>query len=312
MTRETRNPSAARIATTLGAVVAAVMLAIWGASAIAGAMHGELKPEPKLKSVTTRVVTPTVAAVASAAVSAAETVTAARPAAPKAPAVKAPAQAAVVPAPSGKFVVVIDPGHQGSAYASSGKEPQYPGGPADYPKTHDGATGVNGVRESLIVLKVGLKLKPLLEAQGVKVIMTRTSENVTISNKERAEIADNAHADLFLRLHCDGVDGSSGTRGISMQEPANSGWPAANYGRSRKAGQLILSALVSATGAVDRGIAERSDLAGFNWCKVPVALPEMGFLSNSAEADKLASDSYQNTLARALADGTMRYLRSSR
>ena len=113
-----------------------------------------------------------------------------------------------------------------------------------------------------------MKLKPLLEAQGVKVIMIRTSENVTISNKERAEIANAAEADLFLRLHCDGIDSSS-ANGISMQAPANSGWPAASYSRSEQGEPAHPRQSHRATGAKDRGIVERGDLAGFNWCKVP-------------------------------------------
>ena len=171
-------------------------------------------------------------------------------------------------------------------------------------RTNSGADG-----EAAVVLKVGLKLRPLLEAQGVKVIMTRTGPRA-ISNKDRAAIANAAHADLFLRLHCDGVNGS-GTHGISMQIPgASKGW--APLAPSRKAGQMILSALIGATGAADRGLAPRSDLVGFNWCKVPTCLPELGFLSNPAEASKLKSDSYQNALAKALASGTMAYLHTVR
>lgn len=313
MPLESRNPSGTRIAITLGALVAAVMLGVWGVAALAGTLNSELEPGPKVTPIASAPASATSEAtvIASAAVASA---TPAKPVAKPIPPAKPVATPAPKPAPTvptGKYVVVIDPGHQGSAYASKGKEPQQPGGPADYPKTHDGASSASGVRESTVVLKIGMKLKPLLEAQGVKVIMIRTSENVTISNKERAETANSAGAHLFLRLHCDGIDSSS-ANGISMQAPANSGWPAASYSRSKKANQLILASLIRATGAKNRGIVERSDLAGFNWCKVPVALPELGFLSNGTEAKRLASDDYQSQLARALADGTMSYLRASR
>lgn len=306
MTRDTRNPSATRIAVTLGGVVAAVMLGIWGASAIASAMHGGLKPEPKLESVATHEATRSAPAAQASTASAPATV-AVKPAAPKPPAPKPAPVPAPVKTPAEKYVVVIDPGHGGEL---SGNEPVGPNDSTPHPRTAYGATGTNGVTEASIVLKVGLKLRPLLEKQGVKVIMIRTGPRA-ISNKDRAAIANNAHADLFLRLHCDGVDGSPGTHGISMQVPGSSKeW--APLGSSRKAGEIILGALIRQTGAANKGIVPRSDLAGFNWCKVPTALPEMGFLSNPTEANKLASDSYQNTLAKALADGTMAYLHTVR
>lgn len=300
MTRKDRNPSAARIAITLGSVVAGVMLAIWGATAIAGAVHGGLTPAPKLSRSATRIATRT----AEATKPADEATIAVAPKPKPAPAPK-PAAEAKAPAPkptTAKYVVVIDPGHGGEL---SGNEPTGPHDSTPHPKTASGAEG-----EAAVVLRVGLKLRPLLEAQGVHVIMTRTTAGAAVSNIQRAQIANNAHADLFLRLHCDGVDDSS-VHGISMQVPgASNEW--APIGPSRKAGDTILSALVRATGAADKGIAPRTDLAGFNWSKVPTCLPEMGFLSNGSEAAKLKSDSYENTLARALADGTMQYLHSVR
>jgi N-acetylmuramoyl-L-alanine amidase len=302
---QSRDTSATRIAVTLGALVAAVMLGIWGATALASAINGGA---PKATPIAKK--TP----VASAPLATTAPVEATRVAegdrtqvdpvpAPKPAPKSAPAPAPVKAAP--KYVVVVDPGHGGEL---PGSEPTGPNDSTPHPKTAFGATGVNGKTEAELVLKIALKLRPLLEARGVKVIMVRTTP-AKISNIQRAEIANKAHADLFLRLHMDGVDGSPGTNGISMQVPA-AGWPP--IAQSRKAGEIILSSLIAETGASNRGIAPRKDLAGFNWCKVPTALPELGFLSNRTEANKLASDSYQQKLAQALADGTMQYLQTVR
>jgi N-acetylmuramoyl-L-alanine amidase len=277
MARTDRDPSGARIAITLGALVAVVMLVIWGATSLAGAFSGGLKPTPVATPIASKVPTASSGSTATGNASVRDVQT---PAVPVKPAVKPDTAVATKTTPKAR--------------------------------TNFGATGVDARRttEAAIALSVGLKLRPLLEAQGVKVIMTRTAPKA-ISNKDRAAVANAANADLFLRLHCDGVDGASSIHGISMQVPsASKQW--APIGSSRKAGEIILGKLLSETGAANRGIAPRSDLVGFNWCKVTTCLPEMGFLSNRAEADKLASSSYQTKLAKALSDGTMAYLRTLR
>jgi N-acetylmuramoyl-L-alanine amidase len=75
------------------------------------------------------------------------------------------------------------------------------------------------------------------------------------------------------------------------------------YKVSQKYGEIILNNFVSTTGAKNRGISKREDLTGFNWSKVPVVLIEMGFMSNLEEDILLASDEYQNKLAKGLQNG---------
>jgi N-acetylmuramoyl-L-alanine amidase len=191
-------------------------------------------------------------------------------------------------------------------------EPIGPGSSETKPKSADGAEGVTThVRESVVNLEVALKLQKLLEARGVHVVMVRTSENVNISSSQRAEIANRAHAGLFLRPHCDGAD-NSGPTGIQTLVPASTKWTGTIVAPSTKAGRLVEASVVSATRANDRGITPRSDLAGFNWSKVPSVLVEMGFLSNPAEERRLVSAGYQQPLAEGIADGTMSYLRALR
>lgn len=84
-----------------------------------------------------------------------------------------------------KFTVVIDPGH-------GGKDP--------------GAVGSSS-REKDIVLSVGLKLGKLIENNhpDINVIYTRKNDRFVALN-QRAEIANKAHADLFISLHCNALD----------------------------------------------------------------------------------------------------------
>lgn len=205
-------------------------------------------------------------------------------------------------------VVVIDPGHQGPedlSYEAIG-----PGSKTTKYKMSKGAFGVvTGLPESEVNLAISFKLKDELEARGISVIMTRTSEDVNISNIARAKMANEAGARLFIRIHCDAFQNSS-ARGIHVLYPAYiEGWTDDIYSASRRAAQLAQSALIAATGANDRGLDERGDMTGFNWSDVPVIMPELGFMTNPDEDRLLASSSYQQKLATALAEATVRFLR---
>ncbi len=204
-------------------------------------------------------------------------------------------------------VVVIDPGHQ--VRANSGQEPVGPGSSETKAKVSSGTAGtVTGISESELVLTIGLKLRDSLEANGIEVVMTRTSQNVDISNIERAQIANNAGADLFVRIHADGSDNAA-TAGIHVLYPASiKGWTDDIAGASKQAASLAQRELIAATGAKDRGIDARDDMTGFNWSDVPVILPEIGFMSNAAEDRLLASGAYQDKIVQGLTRAILSYL----
>ena len=210
------------------------------------------------------------------------------------------------PASSGK-VVVIDPGHQ--AHGDSSLEPVGPGSSEKKAKVSSGTAGVvTGIPESELVLAVGLKLRDSLKAHGIKVVMTRTSQDVNISNIARAQIANEANADLFVRVHADGTDNSS-TTGIHVLYPATiEGWTDDIAVASKKAASLAQQALVAATGAKDRGIDARSDMTGFNWSDVPAIIPEIGFMTNATEDRLLATAEYQDKIVKGLTKAILEFL----
>ena len=114
---------------------------------------------------------------------------------------------------SNEKIIVIDPGHQ--TKGDSSKEPIGPGATETKAKVTTGATGVSTKQtESELNLKVALKLESELKQRGYKVIMTRKTNDVNISNKERAEIANNANADAFIRIHADSVDNETVNRNV--------------------------------------------------------------------------------------------------
>lgn len=208
------------------------------------------------------------------------------------------------PKPSG-LVVTIDPGHQGTG--DSSQEPIGPGSSQTKAKVAGGTRGESP--ESKVTLAVSLKLRDRLEAEGVKVVMVRTKQDVNISNSERAKVANKAGADLFVRLHCDGAEDSS-RKGISTLVPGKNQWTGPIVSESRSAGNAVHKAVLAATGARDRGVVPRTDMTGFNWAKVPTVIVEMGFMTNSDEDAALNSSAYQDKLAKGLSKGIMDYLSS--
>ena len=205
------------------------------------------------------------------------------------------------------YVVCIDPGHQDKA--NNDKEPIGPGSKTLKAKVTGGASGaVTKQRESNLVLKISVRLKKELEAQGVRVVMTRTTGAVDISNAQRAEVANAAEADLFIRIHADG-NTNGDIRGLSSLYPAGNDWVKPITAKSLTAAKAIQNATLFTTGAKDRGILPRDDISGFNWSKVPSVIIETGFLSNPVEDKLLASEAYQAKLAEGMSRGIMAYLK---
>ena len=205
------------------------------------------------------------------------------------------------------YVVCIDPGHQDKA--NNDQEPIGPGSKTLKAKVTGGASGaVTKQRESNLVLKIAVRLKKELEAQGVRVVMTRTTGAVDISNAQRAEVANAAGADLFIRIHADG-NTNGDVRGMSTLYPAGNDWVKPITAQSLTAARAIHNATLFTTGAKDHGVVPRSDISGFNWSKVPSVIVEAGFLSNPVEDKLLASEAYQAKLAEGMSRGIMAYLK---
>jgi N-acetylmuramoyl-L-alanine amidase len=201
-------------------------------------------------------------------------------------------------------VVVIDAGHQ--AHADTHKEPIGPGSKTKRPKVAGGTSGVaTKVHESVINLRVALKLRDVLEADGATVVMVRTGQKVNIANSRRAKIANAAGADLFVRIHCDGT--ASSVHGVLMLVPKRNKWTKPIVTASARAGRDILAAVIDATGAVDRGTQIRGDLSGFNYSHVPAMLIEMGNMKNAKEDKRLSKPSYQDKLAAGIAAGVIAF-----
>ncbi|MGG1554408.1 N-acetylmuramoyl-L-alanine amidase family protein [Paenibacillus ferrarius] len=235
--------------------------------------------------------------------------TAARAAEPPAPTAAPAAAAAQASSPvraSGKLVM-LDPGHQ--RRGNSEPEPVGPDTRETKAKVSSGTTGVSTKKpEYVLNLEVSLLLRDELRRRGFEVAMTRETHDVDLSNKQRAEMSNEAGAALTVRIHADG-DSSASTRGFSVLYPSIS--VAATKpiaAESKEAASFMLAGLQAATGQKGRGLSAREDLSGFNWSKVPVILAEIGFMTNPEEDERMSEADYQQQLVRGMADGIERFL----
>ena len=203
-----------------------------------------------------------------------------------------------------KPTIGIDPGHQGRGDGT--KEPNGPGSSVMKAKVAGGTSGVSTKKpEYQLTLEIALALKTELEARGYKVVLTRDTNDVSISNKERAEKL-NESCDIAIRLHADGA-GSSAT-GASMQcHTAKNPYIANLYEKSNKLSSCIINAYCSATGMKNRGIAYRDDLTGTNWSTIPVTLLEMGFMTNTSDDNYMSSAAGQAAMVKGIANGIDAY-----
>lgn len=222
-------------------------------------------------------------------------------------AAKAETASTAVP-PEYKGLVVIDPGHQ--QYANTEQEPVGPGASETKIKVSGGTTGTaTGVPEYELTLDIGLQLRDKLLERGYQVIMVRDTNEVDISNSERAEIANEADADVFIRLHANGSPDSSVTGAMTIcQTPANP-YNGDIYEQSRALSENILDSYIYKTGINRQYVWETDTMSGINWSEVPTTILEMGFMSNTGEDRSMQDDDMQQKMVEGIADGIDEYMK---
>lgn len=205
------------------------------------------------------------------------------------------------------FVIAIDAGHQN--FAMSGKEPNGPGSSTMKVKLTSGTIGtVTNIWEHELNLDVAMRLKELLLDAGYSVLMIRESGNVTISNAERAQLANEYGVDAFVRIHANAVSNNTSARGaLTICQSKNNKYNGSLYDDSYALSKAILDAFCSKTGIGNRGVKENDSYTGINWSQVPVTIVEMGFMSNAEEDRIMATEEFRQNAAIGIFNGIVKY-----
>lgn len=204
------------------------------------------------------------------------------------------------------YLVVIDAGHQGQG--NHDKEPIGPGASETKAKVASGTTGVaTGIPEYQLTLAVSQMLRDELEARGYQVMMIRESHDINISNAERAQVANSVGADAFIRVHANGSDDHSQNGILTICQTPPNPYNGNLYQQCRSLSDYVLDGMINTTGANRKSVWETDSMSGINWCQVPVTIVEMGFMSNPAEDELMATESYRYKLAIGMADGIDAY-----
>jgi len=203
------------------------------------------------------------------------------------------------PRPAGKVgCVIIDAGHGGQ----------------------DSGAIQADVQEKDLTLDVALRVARLVRAQGLRSVLTRETDEA-VSLAQRAEMANRERQGVFVSIHFDegGRAAATGVQTFYAARPAPppgvvAAWlpflrrvsaTPANL-ESRSLAELVQESLVARTRAFNRGVRVEQFYVVAN-VRHPAVLVEGGFLSNSDDLARLATESYREELAVAISEGILRY-----
>jgi len=183
-----------------------------------------------------------------------------------------------------EYKVFIDPGHGGS---------------------DPGAIGLNKLTEKEVTLAVGMKVKSKLEAQGIKVQISRTTD-VFVDLSPRAQMANIFGADAFVSIH----NNSFGDRSVSGTETYVYTGTGERINESKKLAGLVQNNLLNNLGSKNRGV-KSADFAVVRQTYMPAILAELEFISNPTVEEKMRTDKFREDCANAIVAGVLSYLKDS-
>jgi len=184
---------------------------------------------------------------------------------------------------SNEKIVCIDPGHGGT----------------------DGGAQYNGYSEKVQTLEISKLVQKELEAQGITVIMTRTTD-ATVPLEKRLEIAKTANAGIFISIHRNYYDTSSSVNGVEAWIHSSAPEDAQSLANN------ILTQLKKINGVNNRGVKSgtmtnvNTDYYLNSDSPCTSCIIELGFITNTA--DNVLVTTNKTQCAKSIAQGIINYM----
>lgn len=177
---------------------------------------------------------------------------------------------------------------------------------------HGNDTGCTfgGVLEDDVNINISKKVQVLLEKEGYDVIMTREDDKSKYTIRERAELANDNNADLYISIHCNSE--SDHTTGAGTVEGIETWYNDIKDTESVVLANHIQNELIKTTKSFDLGTKIENEFVVIRDTKMPACLVECGYISNKKERKMLATDSYQDKLAQGIVAGIYKYLENKK
>ena len=182
------------------------------------------------------------------------------------------------------YTVILDPGHQ------------------NYPYLDTGASGF-GLKEEDITLDICKRIKPLLEQNNIKVILTREGDyvnggqsSVNSSLQARVKISNTIKPDIFISLHANAFNGNAYGSEVHI---------CSKGGKAEKLANCIVPKL----GEIfyNRGLKVSPNLYVLKYTDAPAVLLECGFIDNKSDNAKLANVDIRQQIAKNISQGVCEY-----
>ena len=193
-----------------------------------------------------------------------------------------------------------------------------------------GGSDLGAVRDSFVEKKLTLeitkKLKEELSRRNLQEVFLTRDSDVSVSLKERSDLANKFAADVFISLHANTSNSSqisgmefyfnssafketdsdrSAVTNVEVLEQIKNDFK--HYDKTRKSLMLSKNIKAKTEAAVEKSVIKRAPFYVIENTEMPSILIELGFLSNRRDAKKLSSEEYQRTIASLIADALIEW-----
>ena len=162
----------------------------------------------------------------------------------------------------------------------------------------------------LVLAMIGINTVAPLLSKYLAPVLTPVCQSVGIDPSVVAGmlLANDSGADIFIRIHANGSENPAVSGALCCAPTRNNPYLTDEViAESIRLSRAVVDSFCNATGANNQGLMSTDTMTGINWCQIPVTIVEMGYMSNAAEDELMATDAYREKMVRGIADGIDAY-----